>query len=76
MRDMILSIKKKEDTNKSNSNNNEINIKYSKIQPELNHLYSGRNNDNKITFSEVFYFLSSIIPKILFTSKLDGGEEC
>lgn len=76
MRDMILHVKQKEDLKKDNSKNNEMTIKYSKIQPELNHLYSGRNNDNKVTFNEVFYFLTTIVPKILLTSKLDGGEEC
>ena len=48
----------------------------SRIQPEKNHLYSGRNNDNKINLTEIMYFFSKIIPKVLFTSKLGGGEDC
>jgi hypothetical protein len=48
----------------------------SRVQPEKNHLYSGRNNDDKVNFSEIFYFFSKIIPKVLFTSKLGGGEDC
>jgi hypothetical protein len=48
----------------------------SRVQPEKNHLYSGRNNDDKVNFSEIFYFFSRIIPKVLFTSKLGGGEDC
>ena len=50
--------------------------KESRFQPERNHLYSGRNNDNKGNISELYYFFTKIIPKLLFTPKLGDGEVC
>ena len=48
----------------------------SKFQPEKNHFHSGRHNDDTINFSEIYYFVINIIPKVLFTPKLGDGEEC
>ena len=30
------------------------------FQPQINHKYSGRNNDTNLTFSEIFYFVTRI----------------
>ena len=50
--------------------------KESRFQPERNHLYSGRNNDNKGNMAELYYFFTNIVPKLLFTPKFGGGEVC
>ena len=47
-----------------------------KFQPEKNHFHSGRHNDDTINLSEIYYFITNIIPKVLFTPKLGDGEEC
>ena len=36
-----------------------------RFRPELNHRYSGRNNDSPASFSEMFYFVKTIMPVIV-----------
>lgn len=75
----MLKMKKEEENEKSltRKTTNNPNLSFqSRFQPELNHLYSGRNNDNKGNLQELFYFFSDILPKILFTRKVGDGEEC
>ena len=48
----------------------------SRFQPSLNHLYSGRNNDDKGNFKEYIYFFTTIIPTFLFTRKIGNSDYC
>lgn len=69
-RDCILLIKENEKKHMT-----KMNIA-SKFQPEKNHFHSGRHNDDIINLKEIYYFVTNIIPKVLFTPKLGDGEEC
>ena len=60
---------------KNSQNTSKIALK-SRFQPELNHLYSGRNNDNNGSYQELYYFIVDILPKLFFTRKVGDGEEC
>jgi len=65
-RESMLQIINHEKKNEKNDgeikNKNEF---ISRFQPELNHRYSGRNNDNGINIQEIIYFLINTLPPFL-----------
>lgn len=40
-----------------------------KYEPEVNHLYSGRNNDDKLSFNESIYQLKTLTEVLFFDNK-------
>lgn len=76
MREMMLRIRVEEEEVAVREMKDGKKRKESRFLPERNHLYSGRNNDNKGNMAELFYFFTTIIPKLLLSPKLGGGDVC